>query len=210
MKNIRQNRNSKIDVSEVNLLATDPAGLVALCERGYYEQLEELTERVAHAGGRYRVVLLAGPSSSGKTTTAYKLSESFARRGLCAPVISLDDFFLGIEHYPRLPDGQPDMEAVECLDLPLINETLFSLVNRGEAWFPTFDFQNSCRAEQRRLIQLGANGVLIIEGLHALNPRLVESLDPNTLFRAYVSTRTKYMDGDREVLTPKDARLIRR
>lgn len=211
MKVIHPNKNSWIDISEINRrAAADPAALIESCERGYQAQLEALTRRVAETERPCRVVLLAGPSSSGKTTTAYKLGESFGRRGVHAPVVSLDNFFLGLERYPKLPDGSPDMEAVEALDLPLINETLLELTERGEAWFPVFDFTTSSRAEERRKVTLGREGVLIMEGLHALNPRLVEVLDPEDIFRAYVSTRTKYMDGEREVLTPKDTRFVRR
>ena len=102
------------------------------------------------------------------------------------------------------------METVEALDLPLINTTLKTLLDTGSAVFPIFDFNFSRRSHETNKVVLGENGVLVIEGLHALNPRLVEMLDQNALYRVYVSTRTKYMAGDTEVLTPKDARLIRR
>lgn len=210
MKIISQLKNSYIDIAEINAMAQNPAEFIAKCESGYFQQIEAVVEQVISSKGRYRVVLLAGPSSSGKTTTAHKLSESFAKHGIHAPVASLDDFFLGIANYPKLPDGSPDMETVEALDLPLINKTLKQLLDTGSATFPIFDFNHSCRAEETSEVTLGENGVLVIEGLHALNPRLVEVLDQNALYRVYVSTRTKYKDGEKEVLTPKDARLIRR
>lgn len=210
MKIIVKDRNSRIDLSEINLLARDPKSFIASCEEGYQNQIEELTDQVVAAEGRYRVVLLAGPSSSGKTTTAHKMSESFARKGIHAPVVSLDDFFLGKANTPLLPDGTPDIESVAALDLPLINATLCELIEKQKAWFPLFDFKTSSRREERQLIELGESGVLIVEGLHALNPKIFEVLDRDTLFLAYVSTRTKYMQGEEEVLTPKDARLIRR
>ncbi len=210
MKLISRQKNSIIQMSEINLLARDPGFFVSECEKGYHHQINEVVDLVLESKGRYRVVLLAGPSSSGKTTTAHKISEAFGRHGVSAPVVSLDDFFLGIEFYPRLPDGTPDMEAVEALDLALINTTLKTLLETGRATFPTFDFERSCRGEPVNEIQLGEKGVLIMEGLHAINPRLVEVLDSSSLFRVYVSTRTEYLDDENEVLCPKDARLIRR
>ena len=210
MKLISRQKNSIIQMSEINLLARYPEFFISECEKGYQHQINEVVDLILESQGRYRVVLLAGPSSSGKTTTAHKISEEFGRRGVSAPVVSLDDFFLGMEFYPKLPDGSPDMEAVEALDLPLINETLRELLETGHATFPTFDFERSCRGGKVNEITLGEKGVLVMEGLHAINPRLVEVLDPSDLFRVYVSTRTAYLDGETEVLSPKDARLIRR
>ena len=210
MKLISRQKNSIIQISEINLLARYPEFFISECEKGYQHQINEVVDLILESQGRYRVVLLAGPSSSGKTTTAHKISEEFGRRGVSAPVVSLDDFFLGMEFYPKLPDGSPDMEAVDALDLPLINETLRELLETGHATFPTFDFERSCRGGEVNEITLGEKGVLVMEGLHAINPRLVEVLDPSSLFRVYVSTRTAYLDGETEVLSPKDARLIRR
>ncbi len=209
MKLFSQNRNSRIDIQEINQMARNPARFVNDCEISYETQLLELVDRVADTKGA-RIILLAGPSSSGKTTTAHKIATYLQQEKKQAYVVSLDDFYLGMENYPKLPDGTPDMETVDALDVPLINETLSTLVKTGKAVFPTFDFENSCRGKETNLIEVGDEGFIVMEGLHALNPRLVESLPPDACYRAYVSTRTVYMDGEREVLAPKDARLIRR
>ncbi|MBP0980643.1 MAG: hypothetical protein J5968_00400, partial [Oscillospiraceae bacterium] len=183
---------------------------IARCEKDYYHQIDRVVERVLDSRGRIRVILLAGPSSSGKTTTANKLSEEFFKIGINAPVVSLDDFFLGKENYPKLPDGSPDMEALEALDLPLINKLVKELMETGEAVFPTFDFAISRRSDVTHTVTLGEGGVLILEGLHAINPRLLDSISDNKIFRLFVSVRTKYLDDEKEVLVPKDVRLIRR
>ena len=209
MKLVFQNRNSRIDLQEINQLARNPAHFIGECEAMYETQLRELAERVINDAS-VRIVLLAGPSSSGKTTTAHKIAGYLEQEGAQAFVVSLDDFYLGMEFYPKLPDGTPDMEAVDSLDLPLINETLSTLIRTGRAVFPIFDFERSCRSEATNLLEVGEHGYIVMEGLHALNPRLVEALPQQALFRAYVSTRTVYLDGETEVLTPKDARLIRR
>ena len=210
MKIINKYKNSHIDISEINELVKNPQMFIARCEKDYYHQIDRVVERVLDSRGRIRVILLAGPSSSGKTTTANKLSEEFFKIGINAPVVSLDDFFLGKENYPKLPDGSPDMEALEALDLPLINKLVKELMETGEAVFPTFDFATSRRSDVTHTVTLGEGGVLILEGLHAINPRLLDSISENKIFRLFVSVRTKYLDDEKEVLVPKDVRLIRR
>lgn len=210
MKEVEYYKNLHVQLSDINRRAAeDPAGFVAACEEGYRAQLEAVA---AFAGdeGRYDVLLLAGPTSSGKTTTAHKLSEVFRHRGKMAPVVSLDDFFLGIAQYPRKPDGTPDMESVYALDIPLINRCLLELSQNGTALFPQFDFEQSNRKSEWQRITLEKQDILIVEGLHALNPVLVEALDQGKILKGYVSTRTKFLDGEAEILTPKNMRLIRR
>lgn len=210
MKEVEFYKNLHVQLSEINQKAkTDPAGFVADCEQGYRSQLEAIAERVGDEG-KYDVLLLAGPSSSGKTTTAHKLGEAFRRRGKMAPVVSLDDFFLGMAQYPKRPDGRPDMETVHALDIPLINRCLLELSRNGTALFPQFDFETSSRKDEWQRITLQKQDILIVEGLHALNPLLVEAIDQERVLKVYVSTRTKFLDGEAEILTPKNTRLIRR
>ena len=209
MKNTVNNSDYCVDIEKVNRLAKDPAALIAACEYAYAAQLDELCGLVG-AKSTARVILLAGPSSSGKTTTAHKLADRLTAAGRPTSVVSLDDFYLGMAQYPRLPDGTPDMESVNALDLPLINSTLKTLAERGSALFPVFDFENSCRSSEQNRIEIGENGMLVMEGLHALNPRLVEKLPQELVFRAYVSTATTYTLDGQQVLSPRDTRLIRR
>ena len=208
MKLVTPTKNVHVDVKEINRQAQNPAVFVESCEREYESQLAALVENVI--ARKSKIIMLAGPSSSGKTTTANKLSRLFEKQGDCAPVVSLDDFFLGIAHYPRLPDGTPDMEAVEALDLPYIGECFRTLLKEGKAYFPLFDFETSSRKAEQNLVTLEENDVLIVEGLHALNPRIFESLDRDSMFLAYVSARTQYVEEGEAVLTPKNNRLMRR
>ena len=208
MKTVIPTANYHIELNEINKLARDPETFIRNCEEDYIHQLEKVVTEVTQKG--CKVVMLAGPSSSGKTTTANKLSACFSKKGINAPVISLDDFFLGIASYHILPNGLPDMESVQTLDLPLINETFLELITKGEAVFPIFDFERSQRSKLTKLLKLDQNGVLIVEGLHALNPLLTEKIDAKNIFKIYVSTRTQYMYKEHVVLTPKDNRLIRR
>ena len=208
MKTVLPQGNSHIDMSVINKCAKDPERFVESCERDYASQICSAVNEIIYTGSK--VVMLAGPSSSGKTTTAHKLSRCFYERGINAPVVSLDDFFLGRAHYRRLPNGQLDMESINTLDLKLINELFPKLVHTGEADFPLFDFETSSRKEEVNHIVLGKNDVLIVEGLHALNPLLTENLTAGEVYKVYVSTRTVFTYKGEDVLTPKDNRLIRR
>ena len=210
MKIISNYKNSYADIADINREVENPATFIAKCEKIYYDQIGSIVNEILYSHGRYRIILLAGPSSSGKTTTAHKISEAFGTIGIHAPVVSIDDFFLGIANYPKLPDGSPDMETIETVDIPLVNATFNELLEKGSAVFPIFDFTKSERSDKTRTIDLGKYGVLIVEGTHALNPRLTEFMDQRVLYRVYVSTRTKYSDGDKPLLTPKNSRLIRR
>ena len=210
MKIVYPDRNSYVQLSDINAAAKeDPAAFVRRCEADFEAQLDALVSSFKTSPGK-KILMLAGPSSSGKTTTAFKLSERFEGLGFGAPVISLDEFFLGIEQYPRLPDGSPDMESVYALDIPLVQKCLSDLARCGEAVFPRFDFSTSSRAGLDHTIRLGSDDLLIIEGIHALNPILISNLKVEALYRAYISTRTRVLDGERPVYAPKDARLIRR
>ena len=208
MKTVLPTGNSHIDMEVINKCAKNPETFIANCERDYDSQINSVVNEIIYNGSK--VVMLAGPSSSGKTTTAHKISKCFSERGIKAPVISLDDFFLGKAHYKRLPNGLLDMESVDTLDLKLINEVFSELTATGEADFPLFDFEKSSRKDEVNHICLGENDVLVVEGLHALNPLLTQSIDASEVYKVYVSTRTQFTYKGMEVLTPKDNRLIRR
>ncbi len=144
MKNVAEFSNIVSDIAMINELAkSNPTAFVQRCEQDYMIQLKKTCDLVMEDLARYSLLLLAGPSSSGKTTTAYKLSGLFKERGIEASVISLDDFFLGKSQYPLLSDGKPDMESVNALDVELINRCFSDLVSKGEALFPQFDFATS-------------------------------------------------------------------
>jgi len=157
-----------------------------------------------------KFVLLCGPSASGKTTTAHKLKHRLIGLGVGARVISMDNFFMGIEKYPKLPNGKPDMESVEALDLELLNICFEKLQKQGEAALPTFDFAAQKRCLESHHVSLSQGDVLIMEGIHALNPQVLSNIPGQNIFRVYVSVRSKFINGDEVILTPKDIRLTRR
>ena len=211
MRAINEKKYSVLEIDTVNRQAQEnPANLVTQSEAYYNSQVMRAAEMIKDAAGQYRFILLCGPSASGKTTTAHKLKHRLIAHGVGADVLSMDDFYRGMEYYPKMADGNPDMESVQALDMDLLNYCFDQLAQRGQAMFPLFDFATQKRTLEAQPISLPPGHVLIIEGIHALNPQVLAHVPPEQIYRIYVSVRTKFMSGADTVLVPKDIRLMRR
>jgi uridine kinase len=192
----------------INFAAGDPDGFVSLCESRYHERVESAARKVLASG--CPIVMLTGPSSTGKTTTAHRLAESAARCGKKTDVISLDDFYAGEGKYPKRADGTDDYECLEALDLVQLHRCLAELETTGECDVPQFDFV--CQRPSGKIRHVDCRrGVAVIEGLHAFNPALTESLKQGSVFHIYAGLREEYCDpeGVRTIAT-RDVRLARR
>ena len=196
-----------VKIPLINVAARSAELLVEDCEREYQQRLERASLRIREAGAH--IIMLTGPSGTGKTTTSHRLAAQLRKDGVPCKVISLDNFFLGSEHYPVLPDGTKDYECPETLDMPLINETLNQLYLQGHADLPVYDFKNECRASYTEHVEL-EGGVCIVEGIHALNPELTRILPPGEVFRVYASVREEYSSDGRRCINTRDIRLCRR
>lgn len=196
-----------IDISLINIAAQSGQLLVDTCEQEYRQRIATAVDKLEETGRR--LVMLTGPSSSGKTTTTHKLAEELQRRGKVAKVISLDDFYLDPENYPRLPDGSKDYENVTALDIPLINTCLSEVVATGKTMLPQFDFLTERRRPEPKSLDIG-DGVLLVEGIHAHNPRLTQQLPQNMVFKIYAGMREEYSHLGQRVLPTRDVRLARR
>lgn len=192
----------------LNLAAKSPADLVRLSERQYAARIDAAADQILAAGRR--IVMLTGPSATGKTTSSNKLAQAIARRGVRSEVLSLDDFFVGEGRYPKQPNGEDDYECVEALDIPRFHGCLSALAAQGVCDAPVFDFLTQRPApEQRRIDCTG--GVVIVEGLHALNPLLTQPLPDGTVLNIYASLREEYAGTDgRRLIATRDVRLARR
>ncbi|MBQ1235318.1 MAG: hypothetical protein IIX77_06820 [Oscillospiraceae bacterium] len=193
---------------DVNDLAVDTLKLVELCDFQYDRNIEDVAEGIAAQVAEKPLIMLSGPSASGKTTTANLLAKKLTDMGVPAQVVSLDDFYLGPARCPRREDGTIDFETVFALDVVLCNRCLQQLLNEGEAVFPIYDFVTKERAKQTKTITLPKGGAVIVEGLHALNPILTSGIIGH-----YATVYTTAMDryiGKHEILKTNDIRLIRR
>ena len=159
-----------------------------------------------------RLVLIAGPSSSGKTTFSKRLAIQMRVNGIRPKTVSLDNYYVDREQTPRHPDGTFDFEAVEAIDLALFNEQLAALLDGQEIKTPKFDFNTGLRTgpEKWQPMRLDEGEVLMIEGIHGLNDRLTESIPSNKKFRIFVSALTQLVLDSANRIPTSDARLIRR
>jgi uridine kinase len=156
-----------------------------------------------------RIVLLAGPSSSGKTTSAKRLCLHLQVLGLRPITISLDDYYLPRDIVPRDADGNYDFECLESLDVPYLNEQLLALLADKVVTLPVFNFRKGGR-EQGRSIQLGRRAVLVVEGIHALNDRLTPDIPRHKKCKLYVSPLTQIKIDEHHRVSSSDNRLLRR
>lgn len=196
-----------VETSLINTAAESAQSFVSHCEIEYESRVYAAAGEVLASG--CHVVMLTGPSASGKTTSAHKLADALVKRGSPAQVVSLDNFYLNLNEYPRLPDGSKDYENITALDIPAIHTVLSQLLTRGEADLPVFDFTTEYRKPETEHIDLNG-GVCVVEGIHALNPILTESLPRDKVYKIYAGLREEYSHKGQRVLPTRDIRLARR
>ena len=156
---------------------TDTKQFIKDCEKEYQSIIDKIVKKIIEEDGR-EIIMLAGPSSAGKTTTAKRLKEGLSENGVTTYVLSLDDFYLNRDDIPYLPDGTQDYETVYALDLVRLENDLNSLLRGETVETPIFDFTTGKRSDtQFNTITLGQEDVVIIEGLHALNDELTSLID---------------------------------
>lgn len=176
----------------------------ALQEKRFSAMADEIKSRGA------RVVLIAGPSSSGKTTSSKRLSVHLLACGLKPFAISLDDFFVDRVHTPRKPDGDYDFESIHSIDLPYFNESLTRILAGEEVDLPYYNFVTGKREYNGKKIKLTPQMVLVIEGTHGLNPMLTQQVPEEEKFRIYVSALTSMKLDYHNYISTSDTRLLRR
>ncbi len=203
--------NEKYTFSRINNLALEPKKFLFECSENYRQRVREISKRVFEDKNK-KIVMLAGPSSSGKTTTAGFISQCINEFGGKAYTVSLDDFYLPrSESYPLDENGEPDFECVEALDIELLHSSLRELIEKGRSALPVFDFTTGERINNVKTIELLENDVIIVEGLHALNPIITDTLDGDNLFKIYISVSSRVYENDGSVLLSKrDLRFTRR
>lgn len=169
---------------------------------------EEITRRYRRGGAR--IVLIAGPSSSGKTTSSKRLAIQLMCNLIIPQIISLDDYFVNRVDTPRDASGDYDYESLYALDLERFNHDLNALIAGEEVEMPTYNFETGCREFRGNKLKLGENSILLIEGIHGLNPELTASIPEDQKFRVYASALTTLSIDDHNWVPTTDNRLLRR
>lgn len=203
-------RAERFDVETINRLKeTDEAALIDSAEHAYEDTVRQTVERYLKHRKEKGMILISGPSGSGKTTSSYRLTDELKNHGLNPVVISLDNFFLEFKKLPRNRDGSPRYDSVQALDLSLLNRTLWSLVYHREAEVPSFNFIKS-RADGGELLRLEKDSVVLIEGIHALNPLITYGLDYDSFYKICMNVDSAFFAGDEMLLSSRDVRFLRR
>jgi uridine kinase len=186
--------------------------LIQVAEALHEKQIASIAEKIAQRfqEGKSRIVLISGPSSSGKTTFSKRLSIQLMTNRLIPAAISLDDYFVNRTNTPKDETGEYDYESLYALDLERFNNDLQGLIDGKKVALPTYDFKSGSRVETGKTLQLTPRTVLILEGIHALNPELTASICEEQKFRIYASALTSLSIDDHNCIPTTDNRLLRR
>ena len=192
----------------------------SICRNGYSNmllmqeamqegQLARIASRIA-ARRQIRIILIAGPSSSGKTSFSHRLSIQLSAMGYTPHPIAMDDYFIDRANTPLDENGEKDFECLEALDVELFNQDMLSLLDGKEVRLPSYNFLTGKREYHSGKLRLGEKDILVIEGIHGLNPALSYALPQESLFRIYVSAMTQLNIDEHNPIPETDVRLIRR
>ena len=199
-------------VHRLNRKIREPNGakeLILISEALHEKKIAEIAKKIQEHG-KVRMVLIAGPSSSGKTTFAGKLGMSLKVHGIKPVTISVDNYFVERENNPKDENGNYDFECIEALDLDLFNQQLIDLLNGKEVSLPTFDFTKGVKEYKGNTLKLKDDEILVIEGIHCMNDRLTSLIPKENKFKVYISDLTVLNIDYYNRISTTDTRLIRR
>lgn len=202
------------DVGDLNdtVANKETAMLINVAEALHDKKIGRISDEISrrYAEGGAKIVLIAGPSSSGKTTFTKRLAIQLMTNLLEPKMISLDDYFVNRENTPRDESGDYDYESLYALDLDTFNRDLNTLIEGGEIDLPTYNFELGQRVYKGKKLKLNSNSVLLIEGIHGLNPELTSHIDDKLKYMIYVSALTTLSIDDHNWVPTTDNRLLRR
>lgn len=184
--------------------------LINLSEALHERKYAAIADQIFARRDRVKAVFIAGPSSSGKTSSSLRLALQCRVLGMVPKVIELDNYFVDREHTPKDSDGNYDFEALEAMDLKLLNSQLNDLFAGKEVELPKFDFKEGRSIPSGKRISLGDKEILIMEGIHALDPAMVPDVDNSRIFRVYASALTSLNIDENNNISTSDNRLLRR
>ena len=187
--------------------------LINVSEALQEKRISQIADEIFHRGQKgnpVKLILISGPSSSGKTTFSKRLSVQLMANGLKPSPISLDDYFVNRVDTPKAENGEYDYESLYALDLDFFNSQLQMLLNGEEVELPRFNFNTGIREMSGKRLRLDENMILILEGIHALNPELTPHIPAESKFKIYVSALTTILLDDHNYIPTTDNRLLRR
>ena len=192
------------------LLEGKAVDLINICEARQERGYADLADKIYAARDRVKIVFLAGPSSSGKTSSSLRVAQQCKVLGLNPKVIELDNYFVERDRTPKDEFGHYDFEALEAMDLELLGQHLNTLLSGGEVELPRYDFKQGKPFFEGKKMHLEENDILVMEGIHALDPNMVPSVDQSRIFRIYASALTSLKLDENCCISTTDNRLLRR
>ncbi|MGN0798539.1 MAG: uridine kinase [Christensenellales bacterium] len=199
----------KIDIAKINSLADEnPYKLVEMAEKQYEAQLMEIANEISVRG--QKIVLISGPSSAGKTTSSFRLAVELKKLGIETHTLNMDNFFLDMDLLPLREDGKPDIEGICALDVETVRKCFKEILQKGKTKTPQFDFATHKRKAEWVDCELKGHEVIIMEGIHALNPQIVEGLELDKIYKIYLCCEDNFVCGRKTILYPRQLRLLRR
>ncbi len=192
------------------VLSGDVVDLINLSEALHERKYAEIADQIYARRGSVKIVFIAGPSSSGKTSTSKRLALQCRIQGMNPRVIELDNYFVERELTPRDENGEYDFEALGAMDLDLLGRQLNDLLEGKEVEIPRFDFKEGRKYFEGNMMQLHEKDILIMEGIHALNPAMIPGVDPSKVFRVYASALTSLSIDENNNISTSDNRMLRR
>ena len=192
------------------VLSGEIVDLINLSEALHERKYADIADQIYARRGSVKIVFIAGPSSSGKTSTSKRLALQCRILGLNPRVIELDNYFVDREFTPRDENGEYDFEALGAMDLDLLGTQLNALLDGKEVELPRFDFKDGRKYFEGNMMQLHEKDILIMEGIHALNPAMIPGVDSSKVFRVYASALTSLSIDENNNISTSDNRMLRR
>lgn len=193
-----------------NTLKGTSGDIIKISEALHEKKIAEIANLIYDRRRQVKIVLIAGPSASGKTTFSKRLMVQLAVNGLKPTMISLDDYFVDREKTPKDDHGEYDFEAMEAIDIEYFNQQLVQLFNGESVELPKFNFTVGQKFPSGKKLQLGPGSILVVEGIHGMNPNLIPHINPENTFKIFLSALTQISIDDQNHISTTDNRMIRR
>ncbi len=202
-------KKNLLNLEKINkMIVKDVEKVIKEAEEGYRNQLVKIANKVVKKKD-LKIILISGPSCAGKTTSANLLKEILTNKGKKVISIEMDNFFKNLADRKILADGTPDYDSIDGVNLDQMQECFEKLFKNGTAMFPKYDFVNGVNMPNKKKYVFDKDTIIIFEGIHVLNPKLIEHLDTDKIVKIYISNYCGYKHGDMEIST-RQFRLCRR
>lgn len=204
-----QTERFRIKIEDINQKNSENIyKFVSRGEDAYIEQVREIANEISIFNKK--IILVTGPSSAGKTTSSSKIKQELEKLNISSYVLNMDDFFNDLDTVPLREDGKPDMEGIVALDVECVRNCLRDILDNKTVTIPKFDFKTHKRTTETSSYTPRKNEVIIMEGIHALNPQISEGLDESKLYKVYVHCNTDFTFNEKVILPARELRLLRR